>query len=68
MPMSRISPLILGIVLGACGCQTLAKPASETQVDQELIAKPAPNIPQQEPVQHEPRPGFEQEPQKSQSP
>ena len=60
--------ILLGIIVSACaGCQTLAKPATETQVDQDLVTRPTPPITRQEPTQHEPRPGFDQEPPKSQT-
>ena len=66
--MKRLSVLLWCVAVSVCGCQTLAKPTSETQVDRELVTHPAPRLPDQGPTQQEPRPGFEQEPPKSQSP
>lgn len=59
------------IALFACstsGCQTLGKPISETDVDQALIVHPPPSTPPPEASSGEPRPGFEQESPKSQTP
>ena len=60
--------LVAFLVIGASGCQTIRKPVSETDVDQALIVRPTPSTPPPETAPSEPRPGFEQEPPKSQNP
>ena len=59
---------VLGLLLSACGCRTMHRPASETSVDQQLNTSPAPSEPLPNATANEPRPSFEQEPPKSQNP
>jgi hypothetical protein len=60
--------LAIALTMTASGCMRLQRPPGETIVDQELTINPAPSVTPPETVQPEPRPGFEQEPPKSDSP
>jgi hypothetical protein len=54
--------LLIGCTVAVVlGCQTLATPVTETTVDQQLIAQPAPSPTPPEDVEDEPRSGFHQE-------
>jgi len=53
--------LISCALLAVLGCRTLAKPVTETTVDQQLIAQPAPSPTPPEDAEDEPRSGFHQE-------
>ena len=52
---------VCSALLALWGCRTLANPVTETTVDQQLIAQPAPSPTPPEDVEDEPRSGFHQE-------
>ena len=65
MRLHRLAVLLFAVLI-ASGCQTMNQPASES-IDRAMTA-PAPATPPQEASQNEPRPGFDQETTKAQTP
>lgn len=61
--------LLIGCLgLNVAGCQTMNHPVTEATVDRELNTRPAPNSPPPTAAPEKPRPEFQQESPKSQTP